>query len=147
MSTDGRHRLGYEVIDRDPNVSVLVATMDSTARCEATRRLRAWERGELGQRAGQRYLDVGRELGEAALELAADLGADGEIVGVDISAEMLRVARSRAGSAPCRVRFSVGDAQSLAEPDDSFDAVVMRTERGRPSTSGADWRTWSAMPA
>lgn len=127
MSTDDRHGLGYEVVDRDPNVSVLVATMDSTARWDSTRRLRAWERGELGLRAGQRLLDVGCGLGEAALELAADLGADGEIVGVDISAEMLRVARSRAGRAPCRVRFSLGDAQSLAQPDDSFDAV--RSER------------------
>jgi SAM-dependent methyltransferase len=40
---------------------------------------------------------------------------------------MLRVARSRAASARCRVRFTVGDACSLDEPDDSFDAA--RSER------------------
>lgn len=127
MATDDRHGLGYEQVDHDPNVSVLVATMDSTARWDATRRLRTWERGALRLRAGQRVLDVGCGLGEAVLALAADLGTDGEIVGVDISAEMLSVARSRASAAPCRVRFTVGDAQSLVEPDDSFDAV--RAER------------------
>jgi SAM-dependent methyltransferase len=40
---------------------------------------------------------------------------------------MLRVARSKAGAVGCRVRFAVGDACSLAEPDNSFD--VVRSER------------------
>ena len=40
---------------------------------------------------------------------------------------MLRVARSNAGAARCRLRFTVGDACSLDEPDDSFDAA--RSER------------------
>ena len=40
-------------------------------------------------------LDVGCGLGEAALALAGELGDAGELVGVDLSAEMLRVARSR----------------------------------------------------
>ncbi|MEQ1872738.1 MAG: methyltransferase domain-containing protein [Ilumatobacteraceae bacterium] len=77
--------------------------------------------------AGQRLIDVGCGLGEAALALAADLGDDGEIVGIDVSAEMLRVAQSKAADARCRVRFTLGDALALAEPDDSFDAA--RSER------------------
>ena len=48
-------------------------------------------------------------------------------MGVDASEEMLRVARSHAGAAPGRVRFTVGDAASLDEPDDAFDAA--RSER------------------
>jgi SAM-dependent methyltransferase len=40
---------------------------------------------------------------------------------------MLRVAQSKAGAARCRVRFSVGDARSLAEADDYFD--IVRSER------------------
>ena len=127
MATDDTHGLGYELVDDDPNVSVLVATMDTTARWEATRQLRSWERRELGLGGGQRLLDVGCGLGEAALALANDLGDDGEVVGVDVSAEMLRVAQSKAGAARCRVRFTVGDACSLAEPDNSFD--VVRSER------------------
>ena len=127
MAIDDTHGLGYERVDDDPNVAVLLATMGATARWSATRQLRAWERNELGLGSGQRLLDVGCGLGEAALALAEDLGEDGEVVGVDISAEMVRAARAKAGTAPCRTRFLVGDACSLAEQDASFD--VVRSER------------------
>lgn len=127
MGSEDAHRLGYKRVDDDANVSVLVSTMDATAGWEATRRMRSWERSQLSLIGGQRLLDVGCGLGEAALRLAADLDADGELVGVDLSAEMLRVARSQANTARCRVRFTEGDACSLAEPDGSFD--VVRSER------------------
>jgi SAM-dependent methyltransferase len=127
MATDESHGLGYGRVDEDPHTAVLLAAMDATAGWEATRRLRAWEQAELGLRAGHRLLDVGCGLGEAALALAPLLGGGGEVVGVDASAEMVRAARSRAGAAPCLVRFVVGDASTLPGPDDSFDAV--RCER------------------
>jgi ubiquinone/menaquinone biosynthesis C-methylase UbiE len=76
---------------------------------------------------GERLLDVGCGLGEAALALADDLGVDGDVVGVDISEQMVRVARTCASSARCRVRFTAGDACSLDEPDDSYGAA--RSER------------------
>lgn len=101
--------------------------MDTTAGWEATRQLRAWEREQLSLHDGQRLLDVGCGLGDAALALAADLGVEGEVVGVDASAEMIAGARSRARAARCRIRFAVGDARALDEPDDSFD--VVRSER------------------
>ncbi len=120
MEAEETHGLGYERVDDDPNVAVLLATMDTTAGWEATRRLRAWERQQLSLHDGQRLLDVGCGLGEAALALAADLGVEGEVVGVDASAEMIAGARSRARAARCRIRFAVGDARALDEPDDSL---------------------------
>lgn len=101
--------------------------MDATAGWEATRRLRAWERDHLHLEPGQRLLDVGCGLGDAALALASDLGTHGEVVGIDASAAMIVGANARARSATCRTRFAVGDAQALAEPDGSFD--VVRSER------------------
>ena len=89
MGIEDTHRLGYRRVDDDANVSVLVSTMDATAGWEATRRLRSWERGQLNLTGGQRLLDVGCGLGEAALALAGDLDDDGELVGIDLSAEML----------------------------------------------------------
>jgi SAM-dependent methyltransferase len=127
MASNDTHGLGYDRVDEDPNVEVLIATMVGTAGWDATLRLRAWERAHLGLAHGERLLDVGCGLGEAALGLAQDLGDGGEVVGVDVSERMLRVARSNARASRCRVRFTVGDACSLDEPDDSFDAA--RSER------------------
>src|SRR5262245_64176168 len=101
--------------------------MDDTADWQATRQLRDWERSQLSLRSGQRLLDVGCGLGDAALSLAEDLGTGGEVVGVDASAAMIADARGRADGANCRVRFAVGDALALDEPTSCFDAV--RSER------------------
>jgi ubiquinone/menaquinone biosynthesis C-methylase UbiE len=98
MDEDERHALGYQRVDEDPNVSVLLETMEATGRWEATLRLRAWEREQLNITPGQRLLDVGCGPGDAALALGDELGSDGEIVGIDASAEMFASARSRAHS-------------------------------------------------
>ena len=127
MDADDTHALGYERVDDDPNVSVLLETMEATGRWEATLQLRAWERKQLNLTPGQRLLDIGCGLGDAALALADDLGSDGEIVGIDASAEMIAGARTRARTARCRVRFTIGDALELAEPNCTFDTA--RSER------------------
>ncbi|MFP5488228.1 MAG: methyltransferase domain-containing protein [Acidimicrobiia bacterium] len=127
MGDDGQYGLGYGAVDDDANVSVLLSAMDATAGWEATRRLRAWEREQLGLTPGQRLLDLGCGLGDAALALGTDLGASGEIVGIDASAAMVAAARARARDAVCRTRFEVGDAAALDEPADSCD--VVRCER------------------
>lgn len=125
MSADDTHRLGYSGVDDDAHVEVLLDTMDATGEWPAVRELRAWERRELGFQPGQRLLDVGCGLGDAALVLAADLGDDGEVVGIDSSSAMVAAANAR--SAGMRARFAVGDACSLDALDGSFDAV--RSER------------------
>ena len=85
--------------------------MEATGRWEATLRLRASERQQLNLTPGQRLLDVGCGLGDAALRLADDLGNDGEIVGIDVSAEMIAGARS-----PGRARRGAGSGSRSATP-------------------------------
>ncbi len=127
VGDEERHGLGYRAVDDDSNVSVLLAAMDATASWDATRRLRRWEREVLGLTSGQRVLDVGCGLGDAVIALGTDVGAAGEIVGIDASAAMIAGARARARGAACQTRFDVGDAATLSEPDSSCD--VVRAER------------------
>jgi len=127
MGTEETHGLGYEQVDDDANVAALLAAMDDTALWHATQRLRDWERRQLNLMGDQRLLDVGCGLGDAAVSLGHYLGSDGEVVGTDVSTEMIEAARTRARGATCRVRFSVGNALALDEQDDGFDAV--RSER------------------
>jgi SAM-dependent methyltransferase len=71
--------------------------------------------------SGRRVLDMATGTGRAALALARR----GAIVtGVDASAEMLAVARTRAADAGVPIEFAQGDAHALAYPDRSFDAVI-----------------------
>jgi SAM-dependent methyltransferase len=71
---------------------------------------------------GERVLDVGCGNGFTSLE-AARRGA--RVLGLDLSAEMLEVARSRAAGQP-DVEFVQGDAQVYDFPAGGFDAVISR---------------------
>ena len=69
---------------------------------------------------GERVLDIGSGPGFMAAEMAAEVGPEGSVVGVDPSESMLATARRR--EAP--VEYVAGDALALPFPDESFDAVV-----------------------
>ena len=82
----------------------------------------------LGDVSGRRVLDMATGTGRAALALARR-GA--RVTGVDASAEMLSVARTRAADAGLAIDFAEGDAHALAYPD-------RRVRRGRvPSNADA----------
>jgi ubiquinone/menaquinone biosynthesis C-methylase UbiE len=49
---------------------------------------------------------------------------DCEIVAVDLSSEMLKIARERAAKLNVNIRFSLADAETLPFPDQCFDTVV-----------------------
>jgi SAM-dependent methyltransferase len=81
------------------------------------------ELGELGlaamaalaPREGERLVDIGCGCGSTTLELARRVGAGGSVLGVDISAPMLAVARERAAAAGlAQARFIQADAQTHA---------------------------------
>ena len=118
---------GYHSVDEHPDVDLLLRAMDETARWEATRELRSWERTQLALGPGERLLDIGCGLGDAGLTLSVDLGTTGELVGVDGSDAMIAEATARARRPTSRTHFVVGDATAIDEPDDSFDAI--RSER------------------
>jgi demethylmenaquinone methyltransferase / 2-methoxy-6-polyprenyl-1,4-benzoquinol methylase len=74
---------------------------------------------------GDHALDVATGTGDLAFELAARVGPDGEVVGVDFAERMLEVARRKASALGASVRFETGNALALAYPDDHFAAATV----------------------
>jgi arsenite methyltransferase len=94
-------------------VEATYQTPDVVEQRRATRAL-------LALRPGERVLDIGSGPGFLAAEMAAEVGPEGKVVGVDPSDSMLEMGRRR--DAP--VEFVAGDAVALPFDDESFDAVA-----------------------
>jgi arsenite methyltransferase len=73
----------------------------------------------LAPRRGWRILDVGCGPGHLAGELADVVGTEGRVFGVDVSNNMLALARSRPG-----VQFDRAQGIQLPYEDEAFDAAV-----------------------
>jgi SAM-dependent methyltransferase len=71
--------------------------------------------------AGDRVLDVATGTGNAALAAAR---CDCEVTGIDYVPGLLERGRARAAAEGLEVAFAEGDAEHLAFPDASFDAVL-----------------------
>ena len=73
--------------------------------------------------APERVLDIGCGTGEGTLFLAREF-PQARVRGVDISEEMLHLARAKVGLDPeGRIAFKLGDAADLPWPEESFDLV------------------------
>ena len=75
--------------------------------------------------AGERVIDVGCGCGGTTFELARQVGPDGAVLGVDISAPMLARARARLGSEKA-ITFEHGDAQVHGFAKAAYDLVYSR---------------------
>jgi SAM-dependent methyltransferase len=78
-----------------------------------------------GISAGSAVLDIGCGTGETT-RAAARLASGGSAVGIDLSGDMIAVARSRAAGIP-NVSFVRGDAQVHPFADAAFDCAISRT--------------------
>jgi SAM-dependent methyltransferase len=77
--------------------------------------------------SGHTVLDVATGPGEPALGIAAAVGPEGKIVGIDPIPEMVAAARRSADQGGFRnSQFEVAFADDLPFPADTFDAVVSR---------------------
>jgi arsenite methyltransferase len=97
-------------------VELLYLTPDVVAqRCEVLKAL------ELTY--GERVLDIGSGPGLLAYDVAASVGPEGRVCGIDISEDMLARSRKRCAEQPW-TEFQIADATNLPYPDDTFDAAV-----------------------
>lgn len=87
---------------------------------------RARTRAALALSAGERGLEVGCGIGFLACEMAREVGANGRVIGLDNSPDMVAAARERAEreNLSDRLEFVVGDAAQLDFPSAAFDFVV-----------------------
>jgi SAM-dependent methyltransferase len=85
--------------------------------------LALFDRLEIG--AGMRCLDVGCGGGDVTLDLAARVGPAGHVVGVDVDAAKVELARGEAAErGVANVEFRAADLRTLA--DEPFDVVYAR---------------------
>lgn len=76
---------------------------------------------------GMRILDVACGTGEPTISLAKLLDGTGEVVGIDISPQALKVAEERLVSHQLNnVRFQPADVHQLPFPEDTFDRITSR---------------------
>jgi ubiquinone/menaquinone biosynthesis C-methylase UbiE len=72
-----------------------------------------------------RVLDVCCGSGASALPAAEAVGSGGAVLGIDLSANLLALARAKASARGVRqAEFRLGDMLDLGLPGDTFDAVV-----------------------
>jgi SAM-dependent methyltransferase len=76
-------------------------------------------------RPGERAVDVGCGTGTTTVELAAQVGSEGVVLGIDISTPMLAVARQRC-AAQRNVRILHADAQSHRFEEAAYDLLLSR---------------------
>jgi ubiquinone/menaquinone biosynthesis C-methylase UbiE len=75
-------------------------------------------------RAGEHVLEVGCGTGEVAQRARLRVGPDGDVSGVDPSAEMIEVARKKASRAGLEVDYRIGAIEALPYRDANFDVVL-----------------------
>ncbi len=81
----------------------------------------------LAPAAGERLVDIGCGCGQTTLALAGRVGDGGAVLGVDVSAPMLAIARARAARAGLtQAAFLQADAQTHRFEAGAFDAAFSR---------------------
>ncbi len=95
-------------------------------------------------RQGHHVLDVGCGSGAATLPAAEAVGADGRVLGVDLAAGLLDLARTKAAQAKLgQIEFVEGSFESLDEPSENFQTVVCSLGMfGHPEPKAGVKRMW-----
>ena len=78
-----------------------------------------------GLREGEAVLDLGSGGGLDCFLAAKKVGLSGRVVGLDMSADMVQLARRNARQVGAEnVRFRLGEMEEMPFPDESFDVII-----------------------
>ncbi len=76
-------------------------------------------------RSNETILDVATGTGHSAIALSTFVGINGRVIGIDLSPDMLEVARQSITKASLdNIHLQLGDAENLSFEDESFDKVI-----------------------
>ncbi|MGA7369043.1 MAG: methyltransferase domain-containing protein [Nitrososphaeraceae archaeon] len=77
---------------------------------------------------GSRVLDIATGIGEPSITAAYQVGNSGHVIAIDLSSQMLSVAKQRAISLDLQdvIEFKEGDTETIDLPALSFDAALCR---------------------
>jgi demethylmenaquinone methyltransferase/2-methoxy-6-polyprenyl-1,4-benzoquinol methylase len=127
--------LDQKLLERDPErVSRMFTEVspryDLLNRVLSMGRDRSWRRTAVRMArptGARRVLDLATGTGDLALEFVRMKEFRGEVLGLDLSGEMVRRARRKASAKRVsnRVQFREGDALDVPEPDGYFDIVTV----------------------
>lgn len=103
----------------------MAAVLEDRARCPDQRQVNGWLVAVLDPRRGERILEAGSGSGVLARAIAPRIGPGGFVVGMDVSPDMVRVARTLQQSAgvSAAVASVVAAAESSPFQDAAFDAA------------------------
>lgn len=88
------------------------------------RRLRSEIASKAPYQSGDRVLDVGCGTGEQAFLAKAVVGAQGVVMGMDASPNMVRIAEIKRNKLQLDVQFNVDLIERISQPDNFFDVVM-----------------------
>jgi ubiquinone/menaquinone biosynthesis C-methylase UbiE len=115
--------------DRSENIARAIATYNAAADTFDAAPLSFWRRygqrtiDRLALKPGDHVLDVCCGSGASAIPAAIAVGPTGSVLGVDVSAGLLGLARVKAQDL-ANIAFRNGDCMALGLPEGSFDAIV-----------------------
>jgi len=77
-----------------------------------------------GLKPGSTILDFGCGAGDLAFEAEQMTGGAGQIIGIDPSPEMVKVARQKAARKGSKAAFQIEAVENMTFPDGKFDVVI-----------------------
>lgn len=102
--------------DYDKLNHILSLNIDKIWRRKAVREL-------VGDKPDAKVLDVACGTGDFTIAIAKSLSPSGEVTGIDISEEMMRVGRKKIAEAGLSAELISGDCEALPFDDNTFDRI------------------------
>lgn len=118
---------GFQNVDQAAEAASFFQFLDAAAALPSIQAYRQQMTALCPPNPGQRILDMGCGIGHRTLRLAQRVQAEGLVVGIDSSAQMIAEAQRRAAGCDLPLTYQVRSAEQINFPDHSFD--LCQTER------------------